>query len=240
MTLSRRSDHVPSKNWSSGTKPLRERVRLQRVATKLFTSIELVSNPFVPLVLDDYHVQWPERGHDASRLVVVETDPNTIVRGTRLCPNAEHQLAFTLATSQAFNQATYGTCHLIGATGWRGRRHVAPDDNGRPKLAGRSDGNTVLHRHWPRATYNAIFDTCVPDAVTFRLCVQEQMAQRGTALASDCYLWLEESSDEDWIVLGKTCERYVFAASTGTRSRAFTTRKLHVPALWLGLALEIV
>ncbi|KAI9917911.1 hypothetical protein PsorP6_013368 [Peronosclerospora sorghi] len=92
--------------------PLRARVRLLRVATKLFTSIELVSNPFVPLVLVDSHVQCPERGHDASRLVVVETDPNTNVRGTRLCPNAELQLAFTLATSPAFNQATHGTCHL--------------------------------------------------------------------------------------------------------------------------------
>ncbi|KAI9913917.1 hypothetical protein PsorP6_006329 [Peronosclerospora sorghi] len=148
--------------------PLRARVRIQHVATKLFTSIELVSNPFVPLVLVDSHVQWSERGHDASRLVVVETDHNTNVRGTRLCPNAELLLAFTLATSQSFNQAM---------DGWRGRLHVAPDDNGRHNLAGRSDGNTVPHRHWPRATYNDIFDTCVPDAVTFRLCVQKQMAQ---------------------------------------------------------------
>ncbi|KAI9909072.1 hypothetical protein PsorP6_014874 [Peronosclerospora sorghi] len=37
--------------------PFRARVRLQRVAKKLFTSIELVSNPFVPLVLVDSHVQ---------------------------------------------------------------------------------------------------------------------------------------------------------------------------------------
>ncbi|KAI9917658.1 hypothetical protein PsorP6_013283 [Peronosclerospora sorghi] len=91
--------------------PLRARVRLQHVATKLFTSFELVSNPFLPLVLVDSHVQWPERGHDAPRLFVVETYPNTNLRGTRLCPNAELQLAFTLATSPAFNQATYDTCH---------------------------------------------------------------------------------------------------------------------------------
>ncbi|KAI9913666.1 hypothetical protein PsorP6_005383 [Peronosclerospora sorghi] len=51
------------------------------------------------------------------------------------------------------------------------------------------------------------------------------MAQRGTSLAPDCYLWLYESSNEDLIVLGKPCELFVFAASTGTRSRAFTTRK---------------
>ncbi|KAI9921246.1 hypothetical protein PsorP6_001939 [Peronosclerospora sorghi] len=36
--------------------PLRARVRLQRKATILFTSIELVSNPFVPLVMVDSHV----------------------------------------------------------------------------------------------------------------------------------------------------------------------------------------
>ncbi|KAI9913073.1 hypothetical protein PsorP6_005720 [Peronosclerospora sorghi] len=210
--------------------PLRARVRLQRVATKLFTSIQLVSNPFVPLVLVDYQLHWPERGHDASRLVVVETDPNTNVRGTKLCPNAELQLAFTLATSPAFDQATDGTCHLKLAlqdgeddATWHQTTMVVPISLA--EVTGTLYRIDIGHEERP----DDLVDTCVPDPVTFRLCVQEQMARRGTPLAPDCYLWLDESSHEDWIVLGKSCERFVFAASTGTHCREFTTRKRLVP-----------
>ncbi|KAI9910499.1 hypothetical protein PsorP6_010327 [Peronosclerospora sorghi] len=147
---------------------LRPRVRIQLVATKLLISIEIVSNPFVPLVLVGYHVKWTERGHEASRLVVVETYPNKNVRGIKLCPNAELQLAFTLATSPAFHQATDGTFHLKLAlqdgeddATWHQTTMVVPISLA--NVTGTLYRIDIVHEK----RTNDIFDTCVPDALTF-------------------------------------------------------------------------
>ncbi|CAH0480559.1 unnamed protein product [Peronospora belbahrii] len=221
--------------------PLTEVVQLRRVGTKIFASITLVCNPFLSVVLQDYHLQCPGQVGNASvhcPVVTVEQDPNTKLRGTNLRPNDRVHLAFTLGCSPAFEtKACDSYCSLAldlkyGADkSWFKTMAVHVP---LAEVEGKHYRIDVLPRGLNKAyTFlGEIVEATANEPVTFDIHVQEEVSHLHKAVLADdtntLSLCLNQSSEYDWILVGKQRERFnwnLYLGNHGDRRREFRTQK---------------
>ncbi|CAI5723449.1 hypothetical protein KXD40_000639 [Peronospora effusa] len=221
--------------------PLTEEVQLRRVGTRIFASIALVCNPFISVVLRHYCLRCPGQVGNASvhdPVIAVEQDPNTKLRGTNLRPNDRVYLAFTLACSPAFEKESSDSyCSLEldlkydadetwlktmaihvplkEVEGKRYRIDVLPK--------GQDEAHTFM---------GELVEATVSKPVTFQIHVQEEVSHSNMATMADdtdtLSLCLNESSEDDWILVGKQLECFNLGPcleSHGNRRREFTTQK---------------
>ncbi|KAG7377653.1 Trafficking protein particle complex subunit 10 [Phytophthora pseudosyringae] len=218
--------------------PLTEVVRLKRVGTRIFASIALMCNPFIRVVLQDYKLECPTDFSAQSTLLTVEQDPNTKLRGTNLRPNDCVHLAFTLACSPDFESEACGSCCSLQLDLQYGcdeawlktmtvRVPLTEVEGKRYRIDVLPRGQDVT-----QTFTGEMVEATASEPVTFQLHVLEEVLQSNkAALATDnntLSLCLNESSERDWILVGKQLERFTFdpcSGSHGDRRREFSTHK---------------
>jgi hypothetical protein len=220
-------------------KPLTAVVRLKRVGSRVFASFALTCNAFVPVTLQAYQLLCPVSTADpAAALLRVEQDPNAKLRGTVLRPTDGVHLAFTLAASPELEtEASAAWCSL------QLRLSYGTDEAWQKAMTVRAPLAEVQGKRYridvlPRGqdatqafTGEAVEATAL-EPVTFHVHVQEEVAQSNKrALESDASslsLRLTESSERDWILVGKPLERFTLDPCSGAhaeRRREFGTQK---------------
>ncbi|KAK1934576.1 Trafficking protein particle complex subunit 10 [Phytophthora citrophthora] len=215
--------------------PLTEVVRLKRVGSRIFTSVALTCNSFMPVVLQGYKLVCPLDRSTHNPLITVEQDPNTKLRGTSLQPNDCVHLAFTLSCSSDLDKEEGSHCSLElelkygGDETWIKTMSV-------PVPLTEVEGKRYRIDVLPRAqdvahtfTGEMVAATAL-EPVTFLLHIQEEASQpnKSPPDSSIFSLCLNESSEQDWILVGKQLERFTFDPCSGSHSghrREFSTQK---------------
>ncbi|KAE9308028.1 hypothetical protein PF008_g21079 [Phytophthora fragariae] len=222
--------------------PLTETIRLKRVGSRIFASIALKCNHFSSVVLRDYALLFPGDGGDFStantRLLTVQHDPNTSLRGVVLRPNDCVHLAFTLSCSPDFEkEASNSFCllqlHLQYGDDetWQKsmvvRIALAEVEGKRYRIDVVPRGQQLEHKF----TGEVVEATAI-EPVTFQVHVQEEVSEFNKAVSENdtnvLALCLNESSERDWILVGKQLERFSFSPMSGghnDRRREFSTQK---------------
>uniref|UniRef100_M4BZS7 TRAPPC10/Trs130 N-terminal domain-containing protein n=1 Tax=Hyaloperonospora arabidopsidis (strain Emoy2) TaxID=559515 RepID=M4BZS7_HYAAE len=219
--------------------PLKEIVRLKRVGMRIFVSVVLVCNHFVSIVLQEYQLRCPVQISNHSPLVTVEHDPNAKLRGTTLHPNDRLHLAFTLACCTNFEKEAFDSyCSLQLDIKFGGDETWLKTVTVRLPLTD-VEGTCYQIDILPEDQDDAqmyigdIIETSASEPVTFQVWVHEELTKSNEATMangrSTLYLRLDESSERDWILLGKQLERFTFDPCSGShdddRRREFRTQK---------------
>ncbi|KAL4137804.1 hypothetical protein PRIC2_001314 [Phytophthora ramorum] len=219
--------------------PLVETVKLKRVGARIFASIVLTCNPILPVAVRDYRFLCPGGASAGNNSVLtVEQDPNTTLRGTLLRPNDQLHLAFTLVCSSNFeNEISGHSCSLHlqlnydKDESWQKTMtvHVPLEE-----VEGKRYRVEVLPRgHEVTKKFTGeMVEASASDPVTFQIHVQEEVSQSNRAALEDdtstLSLCLNESSEHDWILVGKQLEHFRFepcSGGNGDRRREFSTQK---------------
>ncbi|RLN71003.1 hypothetical protein BBJ28_00002503 [Nothophytophthora sp. Chile5] len=222
--------------------PLAEKIRLKRAGQQLFASIALTCNAHMAVVLRDYRLLCSSQLTDApgteASLLTVAQDPNARLRGTALRPRDRVHLAFTLVCSPDFDQKANDCSCLLqldlsfagdedGAT-WQKTMVVPVVLAGVEGQQYRIDVVPKGHEDELATSAEAI-EVAGTEPVTFQIRVQERVAQVNSAEAEDeLVLCLDESSERDWILVGKQLERFALSStseSNGEHRRVFATQK---------------
>ncbi|RLN70757.1 hypothetical protein BBJ28_00011572, partial [Nothophytophthora sp. Chile5] len=222
--------------------PLVEKIRLKRAGQQLFVSIALACNAHIAVVLRDYRLLCSSQligapDTEASLLTVVQ-DPNASLRGTTLRPRDRVHLAFTLMCSPDFDQkANDCSCLLQLDLGFAGDEDGATWQKTMvvPVFLTEVEGQQYRIDVVPKGHENELatsaeaVEVAGTEPITFQIRVQERVAQANNAEAEDeLVLCLDESSERDWILVGKQLERFAFSStseSNGEHRRAFATQK---------------
>ncbi|KAL4160713.1 hypothetical protein PRNP1_001275 [Phytophthora ramorum] len=219
--------------------PLVETVKLKRVGARIFASIVLTCNPILPVAVRDYRFLCPGGASAGNNSVLtVEQDPNTTLRGTLLRPNDQLHLAFTLVCSSNFeNEISGHSCSLHlqlnydKDESWQKTMtvHVPLEE-----VEGKRYRVEVLPRgHEVTKKFTGeMVEASASDPVTFQIHVQEEVSQSNRGSLEDdtstLSLCLNESSEHDWILVGKQLEHFRFdpcSGGNGDRRREFSTQK---------------
>ncbi|CAI5731706.1 unnamed protein product [Hyaloperonospora brassicae] len=218
--------------------PLTETVRLKRVGMRIFASITLVCNPFISIVLQGYRLRCPgQAGNHPS--IRVEQDLNAKLRGSTLQPDDRLHLAFTLACSTDFEKAVSDSyCALQLDITFGGNETWLKTLTVRVPLTAvigrcyridiRPEGQDDVQMYTGK-----IVETSASKPVTFQVRVQEETKKSNEATTANddrttLSLRLDESSEHDWILLGKQLERFHFDRCSQSHDedwRKFETQK---------------
>ncbi|GMF22654.1 unnamed protein product [Phytophthora lilii] len=219
--------------------PLTESIRLKRVGSRIFVAVALACNDSIPVILQDYQLVCSEQGNGGAEEdppLMVEQDPNTKLRGTRLRPRDCVHLAFTLASSPRFDtESGISFCTLqlhlqYGSDGtWQKTMSVRVP---LAEVEGKRYRIDVLPRgqHSEHRFSGEMVEATSSEPVTFQVHVQEEKPQPNKAVLENdknmMVLCLNESSERDWILVGKHLERFSLSHPVGgSRRRGFTTQK---------------
>ncbi|KAL3663990.1 hypothetical protein V7S43_010878 [Phytophthora oleae] len=216
--------------------PLTQVVRLKRVGSRIFTSVALTCNPFIPVVLQDYKLVCPLDPSTHSPLLTVEQDPNTKLRGTSLQPNDCVHLAFTLTCSSDLDKEEGSYCSLELKLKYGSNETWLKTMSVQVPLT-EVEGKRYRIDVLPRAqdvahtsTGELVAATSL-EPVTFLIHVQEESSQSNKSSSTETSIFslcLNESSEQDWILVGKQLERFTFDPCSGSHSdrrREFSTQK---------------
>uniref|UniRef100_A0AAV1TQP6 TRAPPC10/Trs130 N-terminal domain-containing protein n=1 Tax=Peronospora matthiolae TaxID=2874970 RepID=A0AAV1TQP6_9STRA len=219
--------------------PLKEIVRLKRVGMRIFVSVALVCNRFVSIVLQEYQLRCPIQIGNHSPLVTVEHDPNAKLRGTTLHPNDRLHLAFTLACCTDFEKKAFDSyCSLQLDVKFGGDETWLKTVTVRLPLTDVEETCYQIDvlpedRDDVQMYTGDIIEISASEPVTFQVRVHEELTKSNEATTANSrsalYLRLDESSERDWILLGKQLERFTFDPCSGShdddRRREFRTQK---------------
>ncbi|KAG3103462.1 hypothetical protein PI125_g13851 [Phytophthora idaei] len=217
--------------------PLTEMVRLKRVGARIFASIALTCNPFIPVVIHDYKLVFSHKETHASvQSLTVEQDPNTKLRGIILRPSDCVHFAFTLACSPDFEKEASSSCcslqlELKYDEKWLKTVNVqlplTEVEGKRYRIDVLPRGQDVVHTFT-----DEVVEATASEPMTFQIHVQEEVSRSNKAALADdtsiLSLCLNESSERDWILVGRQLERFTLDPCSGNHGdlrREFSTQK---------------
>ncbi|ETN09065.1 hypothetical protein PPTG_11118 [Phytophthora nicotianae INRA-310] len=218
--------------------PLTEMVRLKRVGARIFASIALTCNPCIPVLIQDYKMVFSHKDTDVpvqSALVTVEEDPNMKLRGTKLRPNDCVHFAFTLICSPDFEKERNSSCslqlELKYDEAWLKTVNIqlslAEVEGKRYRIDVLPRGHDTTH-----TLSDDTVEATASEPMTFQIHVQEEVSMSNKVALTDdssvLSLCLNESSERDWILVGRQLERFTLDPCSGhhsDRRREFSTQK---------------
>ncbi|KAF1783261.1 hypothetical protein GQ600_6519 [Phytophthora cactorum] len=217
--------------------PLTEMVRLKRVGARIFASVALTCNPFIPVVIHDYKLVFSHKETHASvQSLTVEQDPNTKLRGIILRPSDCVHFAFTLACSPDFEKEASSSCCSLQLELKYGEKWLKTVNVQLPltEAEGKRYRIDVLPRGQDVAhTFtDEVVEATASEPMTFQIHVQEEVSRSNKAALADdtsiLSLCLNESSERDWILVGRQLERFTLDPCSGNHGdlrREFSTQK---------------
>ncbi|EEY55163.1 trafficking protein particle complex subunit 10, putative [Phytophthora infestans T30-4] len=219
--------------------PLTEVVRLKRVGARIFASIALTCNPFIPVVIQDYKLICPDQdtvAPEQSPLLTVEQDPNIKLRGTNLRPNDCVHFAFSLTCSAGFDRDVGNSFCSLQLELKYDERWLKTVRIQLPltEVQGKRYRIDVLPRvqDMTRTLPGDAVEATASEPMTFHVHVQEEASRSNKPALADgasvLSLCLNESSERDWILVGRQLERFTLDPCPGTHDhcrREFSTQK---------------
>ncbi|KAF1788420.1 hypothetical protein GQ600_6410 [Phytophthora cactorum] len=190
--------------------PLTEMVRLKRVGARIFASVALICNPFIPVVIHDYKLVFSHKETHASvQSLTVEQDPNTKLRD--------------------FEKEASSSCCSLQLELKYGEKWLKTVNVQLPLTEVKE--NATESTFYPEAkTWLTRLQTNEP--MTFQIHVQEEVSRSNKAALADdtsiLSLCLNESSERDWILVGRQLERFTLDPCSGNHGdlrREFSTQK---------------
>ncbi|KAI9998443.1 hypothetical protein PInf_002830 [Phytophthora infestans] len=219
--------------------PLTEVVRLKRVGARIFASIALTCNPFIPVAIQDYKLICPDQdtvAPEQSPLLTVEQDPNIKLRGTNLRPNDCVHFAFSLTCSAGFDRDVGNSFCSLQLELKYDERWLKTVRIQLPltEVQGKRYRIDVLPRvqDMTRTLPGDAVEATASEPMTFHVHVQEEASRSNKPALADgasvLSLCLNESSERDWILVGRQLERFTLDPCPGTHDhcrREFSTQK---------------